>query len=203
MLTAAIALAVASIAWGILRGRARRAGDPSRARRMREALHELAVENQLAFEPASDARVDAVSGEKDGVRFCIEAGTRGMLFDGDIVVISPCASDDRVVVWPRDPPNAVIEGLGEERTTGDRVFDARFASFWSSGAMAHLAVDEETRRSFYQLGIVAPVVREREALLLLPGGAGGDDASSRMSRSVSPPESPDLTGPRWERQSLR
>jgi hypothetical protein len=187
MLTAIIVLALGTIAWGVIRDRARRAGDPDRAQRMQHALRRLAAENRLEFEQGGAGRADAVSGEKDGVRFRMEAGTRGLAFDGDVVVVTSCASDERLVVWPRDPPDAVVDGLGEERPTRDPVFDARFASFSSSAALARVTVDEEMRGSLYELGIVALVVREREALLLLPGVPSSEsfEASTSLLTAVA------------------
>lgn len=159
---------VGVLGWGILRARARRPDDPVRAAELDTKIRALASPDGFRVEPETDG-VTALSGETDGVALRVEAGTRGYLFDGDVVLIAPCESASRLVVWPREPPDDVVDGLGVERSTGDEVFDARYAAFCSSREMLDRVLDATTRSALTDLGLGAIVVGPGEALLLLPG----------------------------------
>jgi hypothetical protein len=178
MLFAIILFAFAVLGWMTLRRVARRAGDPSLELYVRDALRALAETSGLRFDAGTPGGSCAVCGAEDGIEFRVEPGTRGMLFDGDVVIAASCSSEGRVVVWPRDPPDDVIEGLGEERPTRDPVFDARFAVFASSSDEMRFIKDPMTRDAIYELGIVALVIRDDEAVLLLPGIPDGDALQS-------------------------
>jgi hypothetical protein len=162
MLLAAVFFIVGVLGWILLR-RTRGSSDPAAlASLQREALSRLATANGLRIEQ------DVAHGEIDGFAFRVETGTRGFLFDGDVVLSASCASDVRLVVWPRDPPDDAIAGLGKERASGDEPFDARFATFASSPEVMEV-LDVELRDSLYELVTAAIFVRNREAVLLLPG----------------------------------
>ena len=136
-----------------------------------EALRALAESSGLRVEPSSsDSDACVVSGTEGGIAFRVEPGTRGMLFDGDVAIVAPCPSPlGRAVVWPREPPDEVINGLGAERSTRDPAFDARFAVFSSSPSALLVFGAPEVRHAIYDLGIVALVIQNDEAVLLLPG----------------------------------
>src|SRR5687767_9186289 len=110
MLTVIVGFALAALGWILLRRRARRPGDASRERQLGGALRALAQASGLRVEArSSDSGPCMVSGTEGSVAFRIEPGTRGMLFDGDVLVVAPCPSPPgRVVVWPREPPDEVI-----------------------------------------------------------------------------------------------
>ena len=165
MLAAAIFI-VAVLGWIVLRRRADASVDLSRRDRQHAALLRLAATHAL------HVAGDVVSGELEGVAFRAEAGTRGMLFDGDVVLSASCSSDIRLVAWPREPPDGVTEGLGRERMTGDEVFDARFAVFASPRGAVEL-LDAETRKELVGLVAAATCIRGGEVMLLLPGIPSG------------------------------
>jgi hypothetical protein len=153
---------VAVLGWVLLRRRADASVDASRRDRQRAAVLRIGAAHDLHVEG------DAASGEVLGIAVRVEAGTRGMLFDGDVVLSTPCSSDIRLVAWPREPPDEVTDGLGRELTTGDEVFDSRFAVFASSPNVID-ALTADTRRELVDFVTTATCVRDGVAMLLLPG----------------------------------
>jgi hypothetical protein len=162
-------LAVGAVAFPVLRRIARRPGNVEREARVRGRLTKLAEECGLTVEAGPTDGSYFLSGALGDLPFRVEPGTRGMPFDGDSVVCAACPLDATVVVWPRDAPDEVTEGLGEERPTRDEQFDARFSVFASSDKAPRRVLDETVRAGLFELGIVALVLRDREAMLLLPG----------------------------------
>jgi hypothetical protein len=179
-LIAIVIFILAVIGWIVLNRLARRPGDHEREQRLREALQRLAVESKLTFDSGPPGGTSFIRWEEDGISFRVEPGTRGFPFDGDVVLIASCATDGTVVAWPREPPDEVVEGLGRERSTADETFDSRFAVFASSLTVMRSILDETIRGALMALGVVALVVRDGEALLLLAGVP-----SSRALRATS------------------
>ena len=166
MLLAGLGFLIAVAGYVFLRNAARKDG-PERRARLRAALARLAQAHRL--ELAGDVALGTV----DNVDVRLELGTHGFFFDGDMTLLMRCPEGVRFVMWPRDPPDAVVDSL-IERGTGDPVFDARYAMFVAKSEATSM-LDPETRRRALDLGLIAVVLRSSEAALLFPG-VPSDDA---------------------------
>ena len=129
----------------------------------------LAAKTELKFDAGPPGGTYFLSGTVDGLAFRVEPGNRGLPWDGDSIFCAACPLSAALVVWPRDAPDEVTDGLGDERPTRDEQFDARFSVFSSSPQAPRAVLDETVRAGIFELGIVALVVRDQEAVLLLPG----------------------------------